>query len=121
MINGIVMVYTLEQLDLMYKIESRKRNESYQDYFENLPDVISILFLPDHMRKAIDGLIALGAIDLKYRKVFLHKRYGKGPNDYKRFAFYILEDIVKDKFDEYGYLNDDTIVEMLKKYKYIEE
>lgn len=73
------------------------------------------------MRKAIDGLIALGAIDLKYRKVILHKRYGKGPNDYKRFAFYILEDIVKDKFDEYGYLNDDTIVEMLKKYKYIEE
>lgn len=29
MTNGIVMVYTLEQLDLMYKIESRKRNESY--------------------------------------------------------------------------------------------
>ena len=33
------------------------------------------------------------------------------------------DDLVKDKLDEYGYLNrvDDTIMEMLKKYKYLEE
>ena len=119
MVNGIVLVYTLEQLDLMYKIESRKRNESYRDYFDNLPDVISILFLPDHMQKVIDGKLALGTIDLKYRKVNILKNCGKNYNDIERFAFYVLEDIVKDKFDDCGYLNDDTILELLK--KYIEE
>lgn len=120
--NGIILIYTLEQLEnIPNKIKSRKRNEIEQDYFDNLPDVISIVFVPDHMCKDIDGKIALGVINLKYRKVIIHKRHGKGNNDYNQFVFYILKDIVEDKLDEYGYLKDDTILEMLKKYKYIED
>lgn len=41
----------------------------------------------------------------------------------KEYIFYILDDLVKGKLDEYGYLKDKEgiILEMLKKYKYIEE
>lgn len=120
-LNGLITIYTLDQLNLMYKIESRKRNESYEDYFNTLPEVIQIQFFPDHMKKVVEGKIAICCVVVTYMKVIMLKRYGKNNKECKRYIFYILDDLVKDKLDEYGYLKDDTILEMLKKYKYIEE
>lgn len=120
-LNGLITIYTLDQLNLMHKIDLKKRNESYEDYFNNLPEVIQIQFFPDHMKKVVDGKIALCCVDVTYVKVIIHRRYGIENKECKRFAFYILDDLVKGRLDDYGYLNDNTIIEMLKKYKYIEE
>ena len=59
---------------------------------------------------------SLTCFPIYYRKVRIIKNK-------KEYIFYILDDLVKNKLDEYGYLNrnDNTIMEMLKKYKYLEE
>ncbi len=120
-LNGLITIYTLDQLNLMHKINLKKRNESYEDYFNNLPEVIQIQFFPDHMKKVVEGKIAICCVDVTYVKVIIHRRYGIENKDYEQFAFYILDDLVKGRLDDYGYLNDNNIIEMLKKYKYIEE
>lgn len=120
-LNGLITIYTLDQLNLMHKIDLKKRNESDEDYFNNLPEVIQIQFFPDHMKKVVKGKIAICCVDVTYVKVIIHRRYVIENRDCEQFAFYILDDLVKGRLDEYGYLNDNNIIEMLKKYKYIEE
>lgn len=73
-LNGLITIYTLDQLNLMYKIESRKRNESYEDYFNTLPEVIQIQFFPDHMKKVVEGKIAICCVVVTYMKVIMLKR-----------------------------------------------
>ena len=122
-LNGLITIYTLDQLNLMHKIDLKKRNESNEDYFNNLPEVIRIQFFPDHMKKVVEGKIDICCVDITYVKVIIHRRYGIENKDCEHFAFYILDDLVKGRLDNYGYLKarDNIILEMLKKYKYIEE
>lgn len=118
--NTFVAIYTAEHLIKMGRIripgpdsfERRRREFEFPNTI--LMNGISKFSCEIHNKDVQNPSVT--CFPIYYKKISILKNK-------EIFIFYILEDLVKDKIDEYGYLNDkdNTIIDMLKKYRYITE
>lgn len=119
--NTFAVIYTAKHLVKMGKIRipgpdsfASRRNERFE-----FPDTVLISGISEfgcEIFNKDEQTLQMTCFPIFYKKVRILKNGDE-------FIFYILEDLIKGKMNEYGYLNDkgNDIIEMLKKYKYIEE
>ena len=117
--NTFVAIYTASHLIKMGRIripgpDSFNRRKDFE-----FPDTVLMNGISEFSCEVFNKdkqIPPLTCFPIFYRKVRIM-------NYKKEYIFYILDDLIKGKLDEYGYLKarDNIILEMLKKYKYIEE
>lgn len=117
--NNFSVIYTVDQLIQMNKIRIPGPDSFRRDKFE-LPDTI----LMHGISEFKIGVFNEGEQETPLQWFPIYYKKVRLTLDSTKYVFYILDDLVKDKLNEYCHpkdKNDNTILEMLKKYKYIKE
>lgn len=117
--TNINLIYTDQQLVSMGRIRlSNGKDPAREGWFINeLPEMVGFVDISNFNYDPFKGEqdVKINCIRPIYKLVQVTL-----PNK-KQKAFYIISDLVDGKINKYGIPLDNTIYEMLKKYKYIEE